>query len=321
MIHDTLATPTYLHTQLDTVLLKSPFLNASGPLGWFFESHAIMDYHHLGAFVLKGLTKHKRKGNEGTRVHILPFGIINTVGLENPGVHTFLRYHYPTIKHTSNNAHTFIANINGTTKQEYEYIAQQLDKADSIQGIEINLSCPNIKNGGLHFINDHTAVKHIVQAVRNSTNKMLTVKIPYIENKTTLKHLVKIIQDNGINSISAINTISTEAPTFSHIQDIHAITNTIKGGLSGAYITQYALDTIRTIRSYSTIPIIGSGGITHFSDVLQFFKAGAHAVAIGTAALYDHHIFTDMFNTALTCMKQNHLTSIEELYSFAKAIL
>ena len=312
---------TLLHTSLDTLTLKSPFLNASGPLGWFYENHTLIDYQHLGAFILKGLTKHKRQGNTGVRVEIFPHGITNTVGLENPGINTFLRYNYPTIKHIAKNSHIFIANINGTQSEEYEHITKKLDAVPSIQGIEINLSCPNIKNGGLHFINNHTAVKQIIQAVRNSTTKTLIVKIPYIEHSNDIKKITRIIQNNGANCISAINTIATESPTFLQIQKKYAINNTIKGGISGSHIKEYALNIIKTIRSYSSIPIIGSGGIANFNDVLCFLKAGANAVAIGTAALYNHAIFTVLFNTTLKYMKKNKLTSIEELYSITKAIV
>ncbi len=306
-----------LNVTLSSLKCQTPFVNASGPMGWFHEYLPLVDYHCLGAFVLKGLTKEPRTGTQNSRSYVEGSMLINAIGLENPGIDAFVRYRYPTLcKHketltketwASDSAFPFVANINGIYEEEYAYLAQKLEDLSQINALEINLSCPNTEKGGLHFIQDIEAVTRIVRSVRSSSTKTLIAKLPYIDKtEPSFARILTLLKDEGIDIVSAINSVPSSN-----------FDGKIAGGVSGVRIQKHAISMIRAIKEYIDIPIIGIGGLYSFDDLLRYFAAGARVLGIGTGLLYNIKIFSEMKQKTQELMLKENLQCMEELYEYA----
>lgn len=264
---------TNLKVDLNGLELKNPITVASGTYGFGREYAEYMDLNILAAISVKGLTLEPRKGNEGKRIAETPMGMINSVGLQNPGVHEFIKHEIPFLRHYDLK---IIANINGNTIEEYCEMAKILDQED-VDSIELNISCPNVKNGGLAFGTNPKVVEEVVAKVRKSTSKHLIVKLS--PNVTDIKEIAHIVEEQGANCISLINTVTGMAI------DIHSRKPVLKrgsGGLSGPAIKPIAIKLVHDVYQTVKIPILGMGGIMSGDDVVEFMLAGASAVAIGT---------------------------------------
>lgn len=265
---------TNLCVDLNGLVLKNPVTTASGTYGFGREYGEYLDLGLLGAISVKGLTLEPREGNEGVRIAETPMGMINSVGLQNPGVHAFIEHEIPFLR-----AHDLkiIANINGNTIEEYCEMAQILDHAD-VDSIELNISCPNVKNGGLAFGTNPKVVQEVVSRIRKSTSKHLMVKLS--PNVTDIKEIARIVEAEGADCLSLINTVTGMAI------DIYKRRTVLKrgsGGLSGPAIKPIALKLVNDVYHTVKIPILGMGGIATHEDAVEFLLAGASAIAVGTA--------------------------------------
>lgn len=267
-----------LSVNLNGLILKNPITVASGTYGFGREYADYMDLNQLGAISVKGITLEPREGNGGIRIVETPMGMLNSVGLQNPGVHAFIKNEIPFLRQFDLK---IIANINGNTIEEYCEMAEILSGED-VDSIELNISCPNVKNGGLAFGTDPNVVKEVVRRVRKSTTKHLIVKLS--PNVTDIKPIAKIAEDEGADCISLINTVSGMGI------DIHkrkVILERGVGGLSGPAIKPIAIKLVHDVYKTVKIPILGMGGIISGEDAIEFMLAGATAVAIGTGNFTD----------------------------------
>ncbi len=267
-----------LSVNLNGLILKNPITVASGTYGFGREYADYMDLNQLGAISVKGITLEPREGNGGIRIVETPMGMLNSVGLQNPGVHAFIKNEIPFLRQFDLK---IIANINGNTIEEYCEMAEILSGED-VDSIELNISCPNVKNGGVAFGTDPNVVKEVVRRVRKSTTKHLIVKLS--PNVTDIKPIAKIAEDEGADCISLINTVSGMGI------DIHKRKMILErgvGGLSGPAIKPIAIKLVHDVYKTVKIPILGMGGIISGEDAIEFMLAGATAVAIGTGNFTD----------------------------------
>ncbi len=263
-----------LKVDLNGLILENPVTVASGTFGFGREFEPYLDLNEVGAISVKGLTLEPRQGNEGVRIVETPMGMINSVGLQNPGVHHFVKNEIPFLRQFNTK---IIANINGNTTQEYVRMAEILNLED-VDSIELNISCPNVKNGGLAFGTNPKVVEEVVKSVRNATSKHLIVKLT--PNVTDIKEIAKIVESNGANCISLINTVTGMAID---IYQRKPILKRKSGGLSGPAVKPIAIKLVHDVYQAVNIPILGMGGIMSGEDAVEFMLAGADAIAIGTA--------------------------------------
>lgn len=263
-----------MKVDLNGLTLNNPITVASGTYGFGREYSEIIDLNQIGAISVKGLTLEPREGNEGRRMVETPMGMINSVGLQNPGIRFFIENEIAFLRQFDTK---IIANINGNTIDEYCEMAKILSDED-VDSIELNISCPNVKNGGLAFGTDPKIVREVVSKVRKACKKHLIVKLS--PNVTDIKTIARITEEEGADCISLINTMAGMAI------DIHSrkpFLKRISGGLSGPAIKPIALKMVYDVHSVVSIPVLGMGGISNTTDAIEFILAGASAVAIGTA--------------------------------------
>lgn len=293
-----------MEVDLNGLTLKNPIITASGTYGFGREYAELIDLNELGGIAVKGLTKEERKGNEGRRLVETPMGLINSVGLQNPGVKSFIENEIPFLRQFDLK---IIANINGNTIEEYCEMARILDQED-VDSIELNISCPNVKNGGLAFGTDSEMVARVVTRVRAATGKHLIVKLS--PNVTDIKPIALAAEKSGADCLSLVNTFSGMAI------DIHNRKPFLKrgiGGVSGPAIKPMALKmTYDAVKSVN-IPVIGMGGISTYEDAIEFILAGAHAVAIGTANFYNPEAPLTIKKGIESYMNQYNIQDINEL--------
>lgn len=257
-----------ISVKIGNLTLKNPVIPASGTFGIEYED--IVPIDRLGAIITKGMTLKPKEGNPPPRLFETQEGLLNSIGLENPGVDAFLKDVLPRLK--KHNI-PIIANIAGSSIGEYAELSQILDK--EVEGIEVNISCPNVRKGGLEFGQDPKVVFSLVKRVREATNLTIIVKLSL--NTPDIKAIAKASEDGGCDAISLINTIKGLAI------DIESQKPIIFGGLSGPAIKPIALRMVWEVYDVVKIPIIGMGGIMKPFDAIEFFLAGASAIQIGTA--------------------------------------
>lgn len=267
-----------LATNIAGIAMRTPVLTASGTFGFGEEFTDFVDLSRLGAVVVKGTTLHPRRGNDGVRIAETPSGMLNCIGLENPGVEFFLHDILPRVSRYGMN---IIVNISGSSAEEYGILAKKLD-VSGIAGIELNVSCPNVKEGGIIFGTSPEAVRSVVQAVKANTKKPVILKLS--PNITDIVPIAQAAEAAGADALSLINTLLGLAI------DIHSrrpVLGNITGGLSGPAVKPVALRLVWQTAQAVNIPIIGMGGIMTADDAIEFFLAGASAVAVGTANFID----------------------------------
>ena len=262
-----------LQTTINGVSFKNPIIAASGAFGFGEEYSQLYDINCLGGISSKGLTLKPKDGNLGIRVYETPSGMMNSVGLQNPGIEAFIEHYIPVMRQWDT---VLIANMGGHSMDDYVTGASLLSEAD-IDMLELNISCPNVKSGGMAFGIKAEVAAEVVAAVRKVCHKPLTVKLsPNAEN---IVEMAKACETAGADSLSLVNTFQAMAI------DIHRrkpIFNNVYAGLSGAAIRPIALRMVHSVAKAVKIPVIGLGGITTAEDVLAFMMAGASAVQIGT---------------------------------------
>lgn len=263
----------FLQTELCGMKLNTPIFAASGTFGFGEEFENFVDLQRLGGVMVKCITLKPRRGNDGVRITETPSGMLNCIGLENPGVEVFLSKILPRIKDKMN----VVVNVSGSSVEDYAKLAKLLD-VDGVAAIELNISCPNVKDGGIIFGTDERQAAAVTSAAKNSTRKPVIVKLS--PNVTDIAKIARAVESSGADCLSLINTlmgmeinIHTWRPTLGNIT----------GGLSGGAIKPVAVRMVWQVAKAVKIPIIGMGGIRSASDAAEFFLAGASAVAIGTA--------------------------------------
>ncbi len=268
-----------LDVKIHKLELKNPVLTASGTFGYGEEFADFIDLNALGGFIVKGTTGSLRQGNAYPRMTETPSGMLNAVGLQNKGVDAFAEHIYPRIKHYQTN---IIVNVSGSTIEEYVEVARKINALEHIPAIELNISCPNVKQGGMAFGIYPQSAQEVVKAVRAVYNKTLIVKLS--PNVTNIVEMALAVEEAGADSISLINTLLGMAV------DIHKrkpMLSTITGGLSGPAVKPVALRMVWQVSKAVKIPVIGLGGIMTAEDAIEFLLAGATAIQVGTANFID----------------------------------
>lgn len=258
---------------------RNPVLTASGTCGYGTELDDFMDVSRLGGIVLKGTTMEPREGNPYPRMAETPSGMLNSVGLQNKGIEYFEKHIYPHVSLYNTN---IIVNINGSIIEDYVALAERIDRLAKIPAIELNISCPNVKMGGMAFGTNTVSAREVIKAVRSVYSKILIVKLS--PNVTDIVQFAGIAEEEGADSISLINTLLGMAIDT---RTMKSSLSTVTGGLSGPAIKPIALRMVWQVAKAVKIPVIGIGGIMTPSDAIEFLLAGAAAIQIGTATFID----------------------------------
>ena len=293
-----------LHTDLLGIAMKTPVLTASGTFGFGEEFKDFVDLSRLGGVMVKGTTLLPRRGNDGVRITETPKGMLNCIGLENPGVEHFLEETLPRIQQYDMNV---IVNISGSTAEEYGKLAGLLD-VPGVAAIELNVSCPNVKEGGIVFGTDPEAASAVVREAKAHMEKPVILKLS--PNVTDIVAMAKAVEAAGADAVSLINTL------LGMEIDIHRfrpVLGNITGGLSGPCVKPVAVRMVWQVAQAVRIPIIGMGGIASAEDAVEFFLAGASAVAVGTANFTDPEITMKICDGLDTYLAEHGFSSIEEI--------
>ena len=293
-----------LQTNLAGMAMNTPVLTASGTFGFGEEFADFVDLHRLGGVMVKGTTLKPRRGNDGVRITETPMGMMNCIGLENPGVEIFLKETLPRLQAYDMNV---IVNISGSTAEEYGILAEMLD-VPGVAALELNVSCPNVREGGIVFGTDPKAAAAVVREAKSHTKKPVILKLS--PNVTDIVTMAKAVEAAGADVISLINTlmgmeinIRTRKPTLGNIT----------GGLSGPCVKPVALRMVWQVAQAVQVPIIGMGGITSWEDAVEFFLAGASAIAVGTANFMDPAVTMKICDGLNDYLVQNHIDHIQDL--------
>lgn len=284
--------------------LKNPIIAASGTFGFGQEYKKFYDLSELGGISLKGLTPLPRNGNPAPRIAETTGGMLNAVGLQNPGIEHFLEKDLPLLKGEDT---VLIANIAGNTLEEYQYMAQKL-RGDTVDLIELNISCPNVKQGGVHFGLRPDAVREVTAAVKSQCDKPLIVKLS--PNVESIANNALAAQEGGADAVSLINTLTGMAVDPVIRRPILA---NITGGMSGPAVKPVALRMVREVYKAVSIPIIGMGGIMNGRDVVEFMLCGARAVMVGTASIADPMACVRIRRELEEFMREQKIEDVNEL--------
>lgn len=268
-----------LEVKIGGLSLKNPVLTASGTFGYGKEFSDFIDLNRLGGFVIKGTTINHREGNPYPRMVETPSGMLNAVGLQNKGVDYFIENIYPSIKDVDSHV---IVNVSGANVGDYVAVCEKLESLDRINAIEVNISCPNVKQGGMAFGTTCEGAAEVTRAVRNAFSKTLIVKLS--PNVTDIVSIAKAVEAEGADSVSLINTMLGMAVD---VERRRPCLSTITGGLSGPAVRPVAVRMVWQVSHAVNIPVIGLGGIMNGRDALEFMLAGATAIEVGTANFVD----------------------------------
>ena len=268
-----------LSVNIGKLHMKNPVMTASGTFGYGEEYADFMDISRIGGIIVKGTTLHKREGNPYPRMAETPSGMLNAVGLQNKGVHYFVEHIYPRIKDIQT---CMIVNVSGSTIDDYMKTAEIINELVNIPAIELNISCPNVKQGGMAFGITPQGAEEVVKAVRLVYKKTLIVKLS--PNVTDITEIARSVESAGADSVSLINTLLGMAIDAERKRPV---LSTITGGMSGAAVKPIALRMVWQVANAVKIPVIGLGGIMNWKDAVEFMLAGASAIQIGTANFID----------------------------------
>lgn len=268
-----------LSVNIGKLNLSNPAMTASGTFGYGLEFQDFVDLEKIGGIIVKGTTLHHREGNPYPRMAETPMGMLNAVGLQNKGVHYFVDHIYPQIKDIRTN---MIVNVSGSQVEDYAETASIINELENIPAIELNISCPNVKQGGMAFgVTAHGAAE-VVSAVRKVYKKTLIVKLS--PNVTDITEIARAVEGAGADSVSLINTLLGMAIDA---EKRRPILSTVTGGMSGAAVKPIALRMVWQVAKAVNIPVVGLGGIMNWKDAVEFLLAGATAIQIGTANFID----------------------------------
>lgn len=294
-----------LSINLAGLQLKNPVLTASGTFGYGVEFDDFFNVESLGGFLVKGTTLHPRQGNAYPRMAETPSGMLNAVGLQNGGIKYFVEHIYP--KLVRYNTHVLV-NVSGSTVEEYIACAEQINELEHISAIELNISCPNVKEGGMAFGTSCPAAEAVVRSVREVYHKPLMVKLS--PNVTDITEIARAVEASGADSISLINTILAMAIDA---ETRKPVLSTVTGGLSGPAIKPVALRMVWQVSQVVKVPVVGMGGIMNATDAIEFFLAGASAIQVGTANFIDPLITQKIITGIDNYLEKHQFNSIHDI--------
>ncbi len=294
-----------LSVNLNGLELKNPVLTASGTFGYGTEFADFINLTDLGGFIVKGTTLYPREGNPYPRMAETPSGMLNAVGLQNKGVDYFINHIYPEIKDIHTN---ILVNVSGASVSDYVATAEKINTLDCIPGIELNISCPNVKEGGMAFGTQCSSVAEVVSAVRKVYKKHLMVKLS--PNVTNIQEIALTAEAEGADSVSLINTLMGMAIDA---EKRRPVLSTVTGGLSGACVKPVALRMVWQVSKVVKIPIVGLGGIMNATDAIEFLLAGASAIQIGTANFIDPSITLKVVKGIDNYLDRHGFKSVKEI--------
>ncbi|MDY0016014.1 MAG: dihydroorotate dehydrogenase, partial [Bacteroidales bacterium] len=299
-----------LAVNINNLEFENPVLTASGTFGYGEEFCDFLDINRLGGIIVKGTTLHPREGNPYPRMAETPSGMLNAVGLQNKGIDYFIDYIYPRIKNYQTH---ILVNVSGSTIEDYVAVVEKLNDLDKIPAIELNISCPNVKEGGMAFGTSCASAEKVTKAVRDAYKKTMIVKLS--PNVTDISEIAKAVEAAGADAVSLINTllgmaIDAEKQT--------PILSTITGGLSGPCVKPIALRMVWQTSKAVQIPIVGLGGIMTATDAIEFFLAGATAVQIGTANFIDPGLAEKIISEINEYLNRHHIKSIKDIIGMLK---
>jgi len=294
-----------LNTKIGSLELKNPVMTASGTFGYGTEYADFMDISRLGAIIVKGTTLNPRQGNPYPRMAETPSGMLNAVGLQNKGVDYFVDHIYPEVRKIQTN---IIVNVSGSCIDDYVQTAGIINTLDDIPAIELNISCPNVKQGGMAFGVNPESAAQVVAAVRKAYDKTLIVKLS--PNVTDITEIARAVEGAGADSVSLINTMLGMAIDA---EKRKPILSTVTGGMSGPAVKPVALRMVWQTAKAVKIPVIGLGGICSATDAIEFLLAGASAIQIGTANFIDPSISEKVIDGIEDYLNRHGFTSVQEI--------
>ncbi|MCQ2066166.1 MAG: dihydroorotate dehydrogenase [Bacteroidaceae bacterium] len=294
-----------LETSIGSLKLANPVLTASGTFGYGTEYSDFMDVSKLGAVIVKGTTIKPREGNPYPRMAETPSGMLNAVGLQNKGADYFVKNIYPVVCKLGCPA---IVNVSGSTIEDYVAVAEVMDSLDGIPAIELNISCPNVRQGGMAFGVNPCSAEEVVSAVRKAYHKTLIVKLS--PNVTDITEIARAAESAGADAVSLINTLLGMAVDAERRRPV---LSTVTGGLSGPAVKPVALRMVWQTAKAVSIPVIGIGGICSATDAIEFMLAGASAVEIGTANFIDPSVSAKVIDGMQAYLSRHGFNSVKEI--------
>jgi dihydroorotate dehydrogenase (NAD+) catalytic subunit len=297
-----------LSFSIGNLKFKNPVLTASGTFGYGKEFDDFIDVSSLGGIILKGTTLEPREGNSYPRMAETPSGMLNTVGLQNKGIDYFESHIYPQVKSYKTNV---IVNINGNYLEDYVELAKRISRLDKIPAIELNISCPNVKMGGMAFGTNPDSAREVIRAVRDAYSRKLIVKLS--PNVTNIVEFARISEEEGADAISLINTLLGMAVD---IKKMKPSLSTITGGLSGPAVKPVALRMVWQVANAVKVPVIGIGGIMTADDAIEFILAGATAIQVGTASFIDPAASVKILEGIQKIMQEKGFGDIREMTGY-----
>ncbi len=294
-----------LSVEIGKLKLKNPIMTASGTFGYGEEFADFIDLNRLGGSIVKGTTLHHREGNPYPRMAETPSGMLNAVGLQNKGVDYFIEHIYPRIKDLDTRV---IVNVSGSCIDDYVAVCEKLSPLDKVAAVEINISCPNVKQGGMGFGTTCSGAESVTSAVRKAYDGTMIVKLT--PNVTDITEIARAVEAAGADAVSLTNTFLGMAID---VEKRKPMLSTITGGLSGPCIRPIAVRMVWQVANAVKVPVVGLGGIASGRDAIEFLLAGATAVQIGTANFVDPQVTVKAIDYIEDYLKRHQITSVREL--------
>lgn len=294
-----------LSVEIGKLKLKNPIMTASGTFGYGEEFADFIDLNRLGGIIVKGTTLHHREGNPYPRMAETPSGMLNAVGLQNKGVDYFIEHIYPRIKDLDTRV---IVNVSGSSIDDYVAVCEKLSPLDKVAAVEINISCPNVKQGGMGFGTTCSGAESVTSAVRKAYNGTMIVKLT--PNVTDITEIARAVEAAGADAVSLTNTFLGMAID---VEKRKPMLSTITGGLSGPCIRPIAVRMVWQVANAVKVPVVGLGGIASGRDAIEFLLAGATAVQIGTANFVDPQVTVKAIDYIEDYLKRHQIASVREL--------
>lgn len=299
-----------LSVEIGNLKLKNPVMTASGTFGYGEEFADFIDLSKLGGIVVKGTTLHAREGNPYPRMVETPSGMLNAVGLQNKGVDYFIEHIYPRIKDIDTQ---IVVNVSGAQASDYAAVCSKLNGLDKVAAVEINISCPNVKQGGMTFGTTTSGAQSVVKEARKAYDGTMIVKLT--PNVTDVAEIARAVEDAGADAVSLTNTFMGMAID---VEKMKPYLSTVTGGLSGACIRPIAVRMVWQVSKAVKIPVIGLGGIMNGRDAVEFMLAGATAVEIGTANFIDPQVTVKAVDYIADFLERHDMQSARELIGAMK---
>lgn len=294
-----------LSVEIGKLKLKNPIMTASGTFGYGEEFADFIDLNRLGGIIVKGTTLHHREGNPYPRMAETPSGMLNAVGLQNKGVDYFIEHIYPRIKDLNTRV---IVNVSGSCIDDYVAVCEKLSPLDKVAAVEINISCPNVKQGGMGFGTTCSGAESVTSAVRKAYDGTMIVKLT--PNVTDITEIARAVEAAGADAVSLTNTFLGMAID---VEKRKPMLSTITGGLSGPCIRPIAVRMVWQVANAVKVPVVGLGGIASGRDAIEFLLAGATAVQIGTANFVDPQVTVKAIDDIEDYLKRHQIASVREL--------